>query len=119
GIQVDGVRVQVSVSATAIVYNQTTARLVAAQLLNKQAASQLGSDYHLKDVLTIGNPVVVQQGRAGIIYLSVSVHGIWIHTFSSQQIGQWQQSIKCAKTMLEKTYLYNHHGVYYVQIRLN
>src|SRR5437660_3745774 len=55
GIQVDGVRVQVSVSATAIVYNQTTARLVAAQLLNKQATLQLDSDYHLKDVLTIGN----------------------------------------------------------------
>ena len=118
GIQVDGVRVQVSVSATAIVYNQTTARLVAAQLLNKQATLQLDSDYHLKDVLTIGNPVVVQQGQVGIIYLSVSVHGIWIHTFSSQQIGQWQQSIKGATPMLAKTYLDTQPGVAGVQIRL-
>ena len=118
GIQVDGVRVQVSVSATAIVYNQTTARLVAAQLLNKQATLQLDSDYHLKDVLTIGNPVVVQQGQVGIIYLSVSVHGIWIHTFSSQQIGQWQQSIKGATPMLAKTYLDTQPGVANVQIRL-
>ena len=118
GIQVDGVRVQVSVSATAIVYNQTTVRLIAAQLLNKQATLQLDSDYHLKDVLTIGNPVVVQQGQVGIIYLSVSVHGIWIHTFSSQQIGQWQQSIKGATPMLAKTYLDTQPGVANVQIRL-
>ncbi len=118
GIQVDGVRVQVSVSATAFVYNQTTARLVAAQLLNKQAALQLDSNYLLKNVPTIGNPVVVQQGQMGIIYLSVSARGIWIHTFSSQQIGQWQQSIKGATPMLAKTYLDTQPGVAGVQIRL-
>jgi serine/threonine protein kinase len=118
GIQVDRVRVQVSVSATAYVYNQTTARLVAAQLLNKQATLQLDSHYLLKDVLKIGNPVVVQQGQMGIIYLSVSARGIWIHTFSSQQIGLWQQSIKGAIPVLAKTYLDTQPGVANVQIRL-
>ena len=118
GTQVDEVNVQVSVSATAFVYNQTTARLVAVQLLNKQAALQLDRNYILKDVLTIGNPEVVKQGQMGIIYLSVSARGIWIHTFSSQQIGQWQQSIKGATPVLAKTYLETQPGVASVQIRL-
>ncbi len=118
GVQVDGVKVQISVSATAFVYNQTIARLVAAQLLHNQAASQLDGHYVLKDVLTIGNPEIVQHGQMGIIYLSVSVHGVWIHTFSSQQIVQWQQSIKGATPILAKTYLDTQPGVASVQIRL-
>jgi len=118
GTQVDGVNVQVNVSATAYVYNQTTVRLVAAQLLNKQAALQLESNYLLKDVLAIGNPVVVMQGQMGIIYLSVAARGVWIHTFSSQQIGQWQQSIKGATPVLAKTYLDTQPGVANVQIQL-
>ena len=118
GTQVDEVNVQVSVTATAFVYNQTIARLVASQLLHNQATLQLGSQYQLKDVLTIGNPDVIQQGQMGTIYLSVSVQGIWIHTFSSQQIGQWQQSIKGATPILAKTYLDTQTGVNSVQIRL-
>jgi len=118
GTQVDEVRVQVSVLATAFVYNQTTARLVAAQLLNKQATLQLDSHYLLKGVPTIANPVVVQQSQNGIIYLSVSAHGLWIHKFSSQQIGQWQQSIKGATPILAKTYLVTQPGVSNVEIQL-
>jgi serine/threonine protein kinase len=118
GIQADRVNVQISVSATTFVYNQATARLVTAQLLQKQAEVQLDSNYQLKDVPTIGNPMVVQQRQMGIIYLSVSAHGIWLHRFSSQQIGQWQQSIKGATPMLAKTYLDTQSGVANVQIRL-
>ncbi len=118
GIEVDGVNVRVSVSATGFVYNLTTARLVATQLLQKQAELQLDSNYLLKDVPRIGNPVVVQQGQMGIIYLSVSARGIWIHTFSSQQMRQWQQSIKGATPMLATTYLNTQPGVANVQIRL-
>jgi serine/threonine protein kinase len=118
GTQVDEVNVQVSVSATVLVYNQAIARLVAAQLLNKQAVLQLDHNYQLKDVLTIGNPVVVQQGQKGIVYLSISARGIWAHMFSTQQIGQWQQSIKGATPMLAKTYLETQPGVANVEIRL-
>ncbi|HYX48785.1 MAG TPA: hypothetical protein VE843_03535, partial [Ktedonobacteraceae bacterium] len=118
GTQVDEVNVQVSVSAKTIVYNQTIARLVAAQLLHDQAALQLDSHYQLKDVPTIGNPEVVQQGQMGIIYLSIAAHGSWVHIFSSQQIGQWQQSIKGATPILAKTYLGTQSGVVSVEIRL-
>ncbi|MGZ3643329.1 MAG: protein kinase domain-containing protein [Ktedonobacteraceae bacterium] len=118
GTQVDEVNIQVRVSATAFVYNQTMARLVAAQLLHYQVYVQLGDQFQLKDVLTIGNPEVIQQGQMGTIYLSIAVHGIWIHTFSSQQIRQWQQSIKGSTPMLAKTYLDTQSGVDSVQIRL-
>ncbi len=118
GIQVDGVNVQVSVSATGFVYNLTTARLVAAQLIQKQAELQLDSNYRLKDVPMIGNPIVVQKGQMGIIYLSISVRGIWIHTFSSQKIRQWQQSIKGATPILATTYLDTQPGEANVKIRL-
>ncbi len=118
GTQVDEVQVQVNVSAKAFVYNQTTARLVAAQLLNKQAALQLDGNFLLKGVPTIANPVVVQQTQDGIIYLSILAHGLWVHTFSSQQIGQWQQSIKGATPMLAKTYLVTQPGVANVEIQL-
>jgi len=118
GTQVDEVKVQVNVSASAFVYNQTTARLVAAQLLNKQATLQLDSNFLLKGVPTIANPVVVQQSQNGIIYLSVSAHGLWVHTFSSQQIGQWQQSIKGATPVLAKTYIVTQPGVADVEIQL-
>jgi serine/threonine protein kinase len=118
GIQADGVNVQVSMSVTSVVYNQTTARVVTAQLLQKQAEEQLDSNYLLKDVPKIGNPVVVQQGQMGIIYLSVSARGNWIHRFSSQQIEQWQQSIKGATPILAKTYLDTQPGVANAQIRL-
>ena len=118
GIQVDGVNVQVRVSATGFVYNLTTARLVVTQLLQKQAELQLDSNYLLKDVPIIGNPVVVQKGQKGIIYLSISARGIWIHTFSSQQIRQCQQSINGATPVLATTYLDTQPGVTDVQIRL-
>ena len=118
GIQADGVNVQVSISVTTFVYNQTTARLVTAQLLQKQAEEQLDSNYLLKDVPKIGNPVVVRQGQMGIIYLSVSARGNWIQRFSAQQIEQWQQSIKGATPILAKTYLDTQPGVANVQIQL-
>jgi len=118
GTEASAVNVQVSVTANIFVYNQTTARLVVVQLLNKQALAQLGIHYGLKDVPTIGSPVVVQQGQMGIVYLSVSATGMWVYTFSSQQIAQWQQSIKGATPMLADTFLDQQQGVKSAQIRL-
>jgi serine/threonine protein kinase len=118
GTAVSEVNVQVSVSASTVVYNQTTVRLVAAQLLDKQAQTQLGIHYGLKDVPTIGNPVVVQRGKMGVVYLSVLTTGTWIYTISSQEITQWQQSIKGATPMLAETFLDTQQGVKSAQIRL-
>ncbi len=118
GTQVDEVKVQVSVSARTFVYNLATVRQVAAQLLNKQAKLLLDNHYLLKGALAIANPVIVQHGANGIIYLSVSARGLWMYTLSSQQIGQWQQSIKGATPTLAKTYLISQPGVASVEVQL-
>jgi hypothetical protein len=118
GTQVDEVKVQVSVSATTFVYNIVTARQVAEQLLYKQARVLLDSNYQLKGAPTIANPVIVQQGSKGVIYLSVSAHGLWMYTISSQQISRWQQSIKGATPTLARTYLVSQAGVADAQIQL-
>lgn len=118
GTQVDVVKVQVSVVATTYVYNIAAARQVAAQLLQKQATMQLDNNYVLKGAPVIANPVIVQQGNNGIIYLSISAHELWIHALSSQQISQWQQSIKGATPTLAKTYLVSQPGVASVVIQL-
>ena len=118
GTQADEVKVQVSVSATAFVYNIVTARQVAEQLLYKQATVLLDSNYQLKGAPTIANPVIVQQGSKGVIYLSISAHGLWMYTISSQQISQWQQSIKGATPTLARTYLVSQAGVADAQIQL-
>ncbi len=118
GTQVDMVKVQVSEAATTFVYNIATARQVAAQLLQKQATVQLDNNYLLKGALIIASPVIVQQGDKGIVYLSISAHGLWIHTLSSQQVSQWKQSIKGATPTLAKTYLVTQPGVASVVIQL-
>jgi hypothetical protein len=79
---------------------------------------QLDNNYLLKGAPIIANPVIVQQGDNGIVYLSISAHGLWIHTLSSQQISQWQQSIKGATPTLAKTYLVSQPGVAGVVIQL-
>lgn len=118
GAQENQVRVQVSVSATVLVYNVATARQVAGQLLSKQATILLDSPYHLKGSLVVNTPVVVQQGSNRLIYLSVSVRGLWIYIPSSQQLNAWLQSIKGATPTLAKAYLTSQPGVAAVQIQL-
>jgi serine/threonine protein kinase len=118
GTQVDEVKVQVGVTAKTFVYSLATARQVAAQLLNKQAKMLLDNNYLLKGALAVANPVIVQHGVDGIIYLSVSARGLWMYTLSSQQIGQWQQSIKGATPTLAKTYLITQPGVARVEVQL-
>jgi serine/threonine protein kinase len=118
GTQVDLVKVEVSVRATTYVYDIATTRQVAAQLLQKQATLQLNSTYLLKGAAVIANPVVVQQGSNGIVYLSISAQGLWIHALSPQQISQWKESIKGATPTLAKTYLVSQPGVASVVIQL-
>ncbi len=118
GAQENQVRVQVSVSATVIVYNVATARQVAEQLLSKQATILLDTPYHLKGSLVVNTPAVVQQGSNRLIYLSVSVRGLWIYMPSSQQLKAWLQSIKGATPTLAKAYLASQPGVAVVQIQL-
>jgi len=121
GAQANQVKVQVSLSATVAVYNDETARQVAAQLLSKQAMQTLdnnANDYQLSGTPSAATPVVEQQGPDGKVYLSVAVHELWVYHFSSLQLVLWRQSIKGLVPAVALAYLNSQTGVAAVHISL-
>jgi serine/threonine protein kinase len=118
GTQASQVQVQVSIKATASVYNRSTVSHMAEQLLNDQAMQTFGSNYRLQGMVVVAMPRVVQQRENGLVYLSVAAQGRWVYTFSPQQLAQWRQSIKGATSTLAQTYLNAQPGVMAVHIQL-
>jgi serine/threonine protein kinase len=118
GAHVSQVNVRVTVSTSVIVYNRTVAGKIATQLLEEQAAQTLGSGYAQQGAPTVGVPHVFQQGKNGVIYLSVPVRAVWVYTFSTQQLNQWKQSIRGATRDAALAYLNVQGGVQAVQIHL-
>jgi hypothetical protein len=118
GAHVSQVNVRVTVSTSVIVYNRTIAGNIATQLLKEQAAQTLGSGYAQQGAPTVGVPHVFQQGKNGVIYLSVPVRAVWVYTFSTQQLNQWKQSIRGATRDAALAYLNVQGGVQAVQIHL-
>src|SRR6266516_4641334 len=118
GIQASKVTVQVTVSTNVIVYNRTVAMKMAVQLLSGRAAQTLGNSYVLQGSHDVGVPHVFQQGKHGLVYLSVTVREGWIYTFSTQQLDQWKQSIRGASLNAALAYLNAQPGVEAVHIYL-
>ncbi|MGH2493741.1 MAG: serine/threonine protein kinase [Ktedonobacteraceae bacterium] len=118
GVRANTVNVQVSVTASVTVYNTQSARQVAQQLLGEKAVQSLGTNYSLKDPLVVANPVITSQEKNGVIYLSVSVHGLWFYQITQQQTNQWRQSIKGATPQLARAFITTQPGVTDAQITL-
>src|SRR5205823_2876138 len=93
GTQANQVQVSVTLMGTAIVYSRAVMSHIAAQLLSQQATKTLGNPYLLQGTPSVDTPNV-QQGQNGLIYLSVSVHGLWVYPLSREQMRQWRQPIK-------------------------
>lgn len=118
GTQADRVTVKVSIGGSVTIYNSNVASHTAAQLLSKVAAATLGSAYQMQGTPAIAAPRVVESGHAGVVYVSVSVHGTWQYALSSDQMNQWRQSIRGATSDVALAYLNNQSGVASVQIHL-
>ena len=118
GSQANQVTVHVTVSSNVIVYNHTVAGALAMQLLHEQASQTLGTSYQQRGTATVGVPHVVQQGKNGVIYLSVPVREVWVYSFSAQQFSQWKQSIRGMTLDAALVYLNAQKGVEAVQIHL-
>jgi hypothetical protein len=118
GARSDTVTVQVSVTASATIYNEQMARQVAQQLLGEKATQSLGANYHLKNPLVVNDPVITAQEKNGVIYLSVFVHGLWFYQIGQQQIALWRQSIKGATPQLAQAFIFQQPGVAQVHIQL-
>ena len=61
---------------------------------------------------------VVETARNGIVYLSVSMHEVWMYVFSTQQIDKWKQNMRGATSVAAIAYLNQQPGVAAVQIHL-
>ncbi|WP_052888991.1 serine/threonine-protein kinase [Thermogemmatispora carboxidivorans] len=119
GSQADQVRIQLQVTASATAYNPTQARQLASALLSRQAQRALGSAYQLRPrSLSASTPTVTAHGNRGIVYLSVTVHGLWSYQISPQTIARWQQDLRGTSSDVAQTYLRSQPGVASVDIRL-
>ncbi len=118
GTPVDQVQVSVSVTGSVIVYNRNVVNHVAAQLLSQKATKTLGPPYLLQGTPTVDMPNVVPQGNDGLVYLSVSVRGLWVYPLLQEQLRQWRQSIKGVTSDVALAYLRVQAGVGAVQIEL-
>lgn len=118
GTVVDQVTVQITVSTTMTAYNRTLANQVAIALLNGEGAQTLGNHYQLAGTPNVDMPRVVDQGKNGVLYLSVLVHESWVYTFSAQQLEQWKQSIKGETSEAALAFLNEQTGVAAIQIHL-
>jgi hypothetical protein len=118
GTQAEQVQVSVTLTGSVVVYSRNVVSRIAAQLLNQQAAKTLSSPYVLQGTPVIDTPTVVQRGNDGLVYLSVSVHGLWVYPLSRDQMRQWLQSIKGATSEAALAYIRIQTGVGAVQIEL-
>jgi hypothetical protein len=118
GTQVDKVTVLVEITGSVTTYNSNVASRTAEQLLSRQAIQTLGDSYQLQGLPSVSTPLVVDPGKDGIVYLSVSVHGTWVYTLTPQQMSQWRQFIKGATSQAALAYINTQTGVAAVQIHL-
>ncbi|MBV9707081.1 MAG: protein kinase [Chloroflexi bacterium] len=118
GAQVDHVQVTVMVSGTATVYDHNVLDRIATQLLSKEAMQTLDSNYQLQGSLSISSSRVIAAEKNGLVYLNVSLHGLWVYTLTPQQANQWRQSIKGASSAAAQAYLHDQPGVATVRIHL-
>jgi hypothetical protein len=118
GAQLDQLQVTITISGEVTVYDRNVVNHTAAQLLSKEAVQTLDNNYQLHGTLTIATPRVEAPAKNGLVYLSVSVHGLWVYTLTSQQTSRWLQLIKGATSAAALAYLNEQPGVAAVQIHL-
>jgi serine/threonine protein kinase len=118
GSHADHVQVTVNVSGTAIVYNRTTATRIAIQLLSKDALQTLGQKYQVQGTPSLlGNPTA-HPGKNGIVFLSITIKGLWLYNLTPQEISNWPQAIKGSTTQAALAFLNVQPGVKSVEITL-
>jgi len=112
------VRVSVSVSVTALVYNTRAASDLTRHILDSEASQSLGPNYQLSSPLSIATPTVEQQGNDGQLYLSISASGLWAYTVTTRVEELWRQAIRGATPTLAQNYLSTRPGILNAHIQL-
>jgi hypothetical protein len=116
--QADQVQITIKVQGSVTIYNRATCEQLAAQLLSLRITKELGKAYKQHGPISIVGTPVQDGGSDSLIYLSITVRGIWVYTLTSAQINQWQQSIKGTSSTQARAYLHQQPGVASVSIHL-
>ncbi|GAC1627951.1 MAG: hypothetical protein NVS4B9_19510 [Ktedonobacteraceae bacterium] len=115
---VDTVTVSVNAEASTTLYKRSVVEQTAIVLLSRQGAKTLSAAYQLRDKPTLVGLPTVQSAREGIVHLNVTVRGVWLYTFTDQQVQHLRAPIKGASVDLARSYLKAQPGVADVDIRL-
>jgi hypothetical protein len=107
-----------TLAATVTVYDRSVAQNVAAQSLNTQAMRTLGSNYRVQGNIATDSTHIMPQSANGVIYLRITVHGVWVYYFSPQELAQWSESIKGTTSAVALAFLNSRSGVSSVEIHL-
>lgn len=116
--QADQVQVTITVQGSVTIYNRATCEHLAAQLLSLRIAKELGKAYKQHGAISMVGTSVQAAGSDSLLYLRITVRGIWVYALSSAQITQWQQSLKGTSSTQAKVYLHQQPGVASVDIHL-
>ena len=117
-VQADQVQVTVTVTGILTAYSHSLVSRIATQLLLHQMTLAAANPYQIQGTPGVSNITIVDVNKSGVIYLSVSVHGMWIYNLSPQQINAWPQYIKGASSAAALAYLNTQPGVSGVEIHL-
>lgn len=118
GSEATQVNVNISIVASAFVYNTRAIGDLARQLLTNEATQTLGNGYQLRGDPTITQPRLEQQNTAGQLSLSVAVSGLWAFQVTAENEQQWKQAIKGASVALAQNYLSTQPGISAAHIAL-
>ncbi|TMC22927.1 MAG: hypothetical protein E6J34_04680 [Chloroflexi bacterium] len=123
GTASDQVQITVTIAATAIAYDYNSATSIVYRLLNQEVQEQkanqkLDQAFQLQDTPTLINEPKIDLGQNGVIYLSISVRGLWVYKLTPEQLTRWIPYIKGASSDASYAYLKTQPGVANVDIRL-
>ncbi len=118
GTPASSVRVQMTLSATVTVYDRSVAQNVAAQSLQTLALRTLGSNYRVQGNIATDTSRVMPQSTTTVLYLSITVHGVWVYYFSPLELAQWSESIKGTTSAVALAFLNSRTGVSAIEIHL-
>jgi serine/threonine protein kinase len=118
GTQADRVQVTIKVTGNATLYQPATATDVASALLKQDALQRLGAAYQLRGTTALVGQPVVSQGKDGIVFLNVTVRGLWVYKITQEEMKAWPGSIKGSPTAAALAFLNARPGIKSVQIQL-
>ncbi|GHO42907.1 protein kinase domain-containing protein [Ktedonospora formicarum] len=118
GATTDRVKINVQVSGSVLSYDKGIATGIATELLKQEATRSLSTNFKLHGQPNQIGTINAKVGQNNAIYLTISVKGQWIYSFTDQQIASWPDYLKGTTSTTALAYLNQQPGVAQVELRL-